>query len=307
MPYQTYYRLLNKVPTKKELWDDIYLRMIMRIIDDVGNLYGYRKMVFAIKRYFHTQPSESTIQRIMSAHGIKSKWRSHNRRKGSGKSAKPDQTAANRLDRDFLARYPLQKVSADVTDMKAASEAYHVCFVLDLYCNYPLGYAISDKNDTALVLAAFKASNFDENPPELLHTDRGSNFSSDETQAYLSNLGILWSQSRPGTPIDNASQESFNSEFKSIMEYFFGPAQSLEELIDQINYSLWFYKNKMVFERFDTLTVEMAYQKGLHSENPPIYPIKENKKIKRFKEKHYKPKQQPKQNSGKESVEDSAD
>ncbi|WP_156655830.1 DDE-type integrase/transposase/recombinase, partial [Lactobacillus ultunensis] len=59
--------------------------------------------------------------------------------------------------REFNASKPNEKWCTDITEVVAPGlpKAY-LCTVLDLYDRYPVGYAISKHNDTALVQSAYE-------------------------------------------------------------------------------------------------------------------------------------------------------
>ena len=70
---------------------------------------------------------------------------------------------------------------------------------------------ISDKNDTALVLTAFKTAFTVRNNPQgvTFHSDQGLQYSSYKFRKHLRDCGVIQSFSNPGTPYDNAVAESF--------------------------------------------------------------------------------------------------
>ncbi|WP_257996397.1 DDE-type integrase/transposase/recombinase, partial [Lactobacillus helveticus] len=72
------------------------------------------------------------------------------------KPSTPEETAGNLLKRDFNADKPNQKWCTDITEKKIPghNQKIFLCTVFDLYDRYPVGYALSRRNDIALVQAA---------------------------------------------------------------------------------------------------------------------------------------------------------
>ena len=66
-----------------------------------------------------------------------------------------------------------------------------------------MSYSLSEKADTKLVLEVLRNFNKNINDNTILHTDRGSQFTSSEYKKALENLGITHSMSRAGKCIDN--------------------------------------------------------------------------------------------------------
>ena len=66
----------------------------------------------------------------------------------------PETTAENKLNRDFYATAPNQKWATDVTEFKVPGESkkLFLSVIVDLYDRYPVAYAISNRNDNALVV-----------------------------------------------------------------------------------------------------------------------------------------------------------
>ncbi len=98
--------------------------------------------------------------------------------------------AENILNRKFSADIPQQKVLTDITEFKYGKDKkIYMCAALDLYDRSILSYSLSEKPDTKLVLEVLQNS-FSKtvNHNTILHTDRGSQFTSSEYKKTLENL-----------------------------------------------------------------------------------------------------------------------
>lgn len=106
----------------------------------------------------------------------------------------------NILNRKFSADIPQHKVLTDITEFKYGNnKKIYMCVILDLYDRSILSYSLSKKADTKLVLEVLQ-NRFNKRVghKRILHTDRGSPFTSLEYRKSLENLGIIHSMSRVG-------------------------------------------------------------------------------------------------------------
>lgn len=87
--------------------------------------------------------------------------------------------------------------------------------VLDLYGRHLLAYNLSLTETTAAEIQVFqRAFTRAGNVHPLIHTDRGSAYTSKAFNRYLDQFEVTRSMSRPGTPYDNAPMERWWNEFK---------------------------------------------------------------------------------------------
>lgn len=81
---------------------------------------------------------------------------------------------------------------------------------MDLYSRKIVGWAMSHRMKESLVIDALKMALFRHkiNASMLLHTDRGSQYASENFQQALQENGIMCSMSRKGNCWDNAAMEA---------------------------------------------------------------------------------------------------
>jgi len=92
----------------------------------------------------------------------------------------------------------------------------YLAVILDLYSRRVVGWAMSERIDRHLVLNALDMALKGRQPPHglLHHSDRGSQYASEDYQQLLGARGIQCSMSRKGNCWDNAVAESFFSSLK---------------------------------------------------------------------------------------------
>jgi len=88
--------------------------------------------------------------------------------------------------------------------------------VIDCYSRKIVGWAMDDSYKTPLIQKAIRmaAKNITPPPGAVFHSDRGSNYTSEEFAATLAELGIRQSVGRTGICYDNSLSESTNGAVK---------------------------------------------------------------------------------------------
>lgn len=122
-------------------------------------------------------------------------------------------TPPNLLARDFTAAAPDRVWAGDVTYLPTREGWLYLAVLLDLYSRRVVGWAMSERNDEALTLAALEMALDQRQPaPGLIHhSDRGTTYASGTYQDVLAQHGAVCSMSRKGDCWDNAVVESFFS------------------------------------------------------------------------------------------------
>jgi len=117
----------------------------------------------------------------------------------------------NLLKQDFTASRPNQKWLTDITYVPTQEGWLYLCVFIDLYSRSVIGWSLSDRLKSELVLDALTMALFRRKFPEgvIVHSDRGSQYCSNKYQALLLNNNLLCSMSSTGCCYDNAAMESF--------------------------------------------------------------------------------------------------
>lgn len=110
---------------------------------------------------------------------------------------------------------------SDVTFIKCFTGWLYLCVILDLYSRKVVSWKISLKNDSELIVDALNLAIISRNPSKglIFHTDRGSNYCSNDVRKLLANNKIRRSNSRKGNCWDNAVAESFFATLKREIEF----------------------------------------------------------------------------------------
>ena len=110
-----------------------------------------------------------------------------------------------------MADEPNTKWVTDITYIRTAEHWLYLCVVIDLHSGVVVGWSMSSRQDRQLVIQAVLMAIWQrqEKEPVILHSDRGTQFTSDEYQQFLRGHNVICSMSAVGSCADNAAAESF--------------------------------------------------------------------------------------------------
>lgn len=106
---------------------------------------------------------------------------------------------------------------ADITYIHTLRDGWcYLASVLDLHSKKVVGYSFSRTTTTDLVIKALENAYETQDPEEglILHTDLGSQYTSEEFAKFVQSKGMKQSFSRKGCPYDNTCIESFHAILK---------------------------------------------------------------------------------------------
>jgi putative transposase len=119
--------------------------------------------------------------------------------------------APNRLNRDFSAAAPNQKWVGDISYLWTDEGWVYLAVIIDLYSRAVIGWSLSNRMTRQLACDALRMALWRRGFPKgvLVHSDRGSQYCSNEYQQLLGDYHLICSMSRKGNCWDNAVAESF--------------------------------------------------------------------------------------------------
>ena len=278
-----YYKWLNSKPTEKQLEDERILAQIKEISALNNLLFGAMNMYYTLRNKYHFTCGHNRVYRIMCINDIKSSYRRTSIY--AYIKSTPEEIAENVLKRDFNTDKPNEKWCTDVTEIKvpATGEKLYISPVLDLYDRYPVGFAVSERNDIALADATLeRAHNAYPEATPLYHSDRGFQYTRSAFKTKLERYGMSQSMSRVSRCIDNGPCEGFQGIFKDILFILYPHIQSKEEMIQAIYGTLDYYRNEYPQKRYKGKTCGQVRQEALQKSEPVIYPIKQATRYIRF-------------------------
>jgi putative transposase len=210
-----YYRWVEggRVQNERAREDAMLKTRIKRIHKKSRETYGRPRMVMALQKEGY-DCGKDRVARLMREEGLlghqKKRYNPYSTDSNHGFSVAPN----------LLADYgpvsaPDQVWAADITYIRVEEGWVYLAAVLDLYSRKIVGWSMSRRIDTALTRTALRRAIKTRRAPQLHHSDRGSQYASDEYAKELKANGITPSMSRSGNPYDNATMESFFGTLKA--------------------------------------------------------------------------------------------
>jgi putative transposase len=174
--------------------------------------------------------------------------------------------APNVLNRSFEAPAPNRKWIADFTYVWTAEGWLYVAAVVDLFSRRVVGWSMSAAMTAQLVTDALVMAIWRRGKPDALlhHSDRGSQYTSEQFQRLMADHGVVCSMSRSGNVWDNAAMESFFSSLKTERTGRKTYRTRHEAKADVFDYIERFYNSKRRHSRIGYMSpMEFERQAGL--------------------------------------------
>ena len=148
----------------------------------------------------------------------------------------------NVLARGFEVAQPNTTWVTDITYIWTLQGWLYLAVVLDLFSRRVVGWSMSESLQCQLALDALKMALENRHPPRGLihHSDRGSQYASQQYQQLLTEHAIIGSMSRRGNCWDNAVAESFFATLKVELVYqaqWYSRAQARTAIFEYIELS----------------------------------------------------------------------
>lgn len=209
-----YYAWRLRAPGAREQANTRLLAQIRALHEAVREAYGADKTWRALRSQ-GVACGRHRVARLRRAHGIEARRMRRFRLAYAARNATPP--APNLLARHFHAPAPNRVWAGDITFIPTRRGWLYLAVLLDLYSRRVVGWAMSARRDSALVLDALGMALEHRQPrPGLVHhSDRGIQYTSGVYQARLRTVGLIPSMSRKGDCFDNAVVESFFSTLKN--------------------------------------------------------------------------------------------
>ncbi|MFC0277089.1 IS3 family transposase [Enterococcus devriesei] len=188
-----YYRKINPTPSKRANEQVLLDRRVLRVYHESGRVYGAGKIHYILAQNYsdYRKISMKCIQRSMRRQKIRSivikKFK-------AGKPAKKLlKNYQNLLKQDFSTTRLNQKWVADITYIHTLDDVWcYLSTIMDLHSRKIIGYHFDRNMTTVIVEKALEdaVSNRNVENGLILHTDLGSQYTSNEYEERLKELTI---------------------------------------------------------------------------------------------------------------------
>lgn len=213
IPRSTYYQSTDIVECSRVRENKELTEGIREIHAESKQRYGAPKIHFLLKQEGYLV-SLKRVQRLMKKAGMRAITQKKYRPQVSKHQV---EARDNLLNRDISTTTINEKWVADITYIHTLRDGWcYLASVLDLQTKKVVGYSFSRTMTTELVTKAFDNAFETQQPAEglVLHTDLGSQYSSEDFRNHVQSKGVKQSFSHKGCPYDNACIESFHAILK---------------------------------------------------------------------------------------------
>jgi putative transposase len=195
-----YYRWLKAEPSLRTQRSERIRSSIKQVYEESNQIYGSYKIADQLKKDDRLEAAcRNTVASAMREMGLKSRVA----KKFTPTTTVSDPSkipAPNILDQTFTAAAPNQKWVTDITYLPTQLGWVYLAVVLDLFSRKVVGWSVSESLATPLVSTTLRNAIEARRPDTkslLHHSDRGSQYTSDDYQQTLRTLNITCSMSRP--------------------------------------------------------------------------------------------------------------
>ena len=234
--------LINKdKPWKYQALANVMMEIIEE--DECNDTYGRERMHQALLLKNPKDidiPSERTVYRIMDELGIS--HRPKRKPNGITKADRKARKSDDLLKRNFKSDIPLTKTVTDITELKASDGKLYVSVIFDCFDLTALG--ISMDTNMKAPLCAETVDNAMKAYPGLkgaiIHSDRGSQYTSELYRKTLDKYGIVQSMNSDGGRChDNARCESMWARMKT--ELLYDRYDTEKMTVNELKVLIWRY------------------------------------------------------------------
>jgi len=157
-----------------------------------------------------------------------------------------EQTQYPNLTKNLLVLNPRTVYASDFTYIPFKGKFVYLATVIDIFSREIVGWQISTRHTASLVKSALlDALQRTGSSPEIIHSDQGSEYRSQEYQKFLAVNEIKPSMSSKSSPWQNGFQESFYGGFKEDL-WDTKHYQSLGELTEAIHQTINYYNKERI-------------------------------------------------------------
>jgi len=245
--YHQHLARLSHIAQRRHLGDEALLVHIGAVYAENRGAYGWPRIWRQLRRQ-GIRVGKLRVQRLMQQHGIQA--RGKRRFRVSTTDSRHDlPIAPNRLDRNFSVAAPNQAWVGDITYIATEEGWLFLAVVIDLFSRKVVGWSMRPDMHRDLVIDALSMAWLGRNPGKqtglIFHSDRGSQYASEDFRKVLEHCSITPSMSRKGNCWDNACAETLFGSLK--VERLHGRHfQTIRQAKDEIiAWLLWYNQTRM--------------------------------------------------------------
>lgn len=221
---------------------------VRRVWEENFGVYGARKVWLQLRRDGF-DVARCTVERLMRAMGLQGAVRGKHVKTTISNPAAP--CPEDRVNRHFEAARPNALWVADFTYVATWQGFVYVAFVIDVFARRIVGWRVSGRAETALVLDALDQALHARGPFReaglIHHSDRGVQYLSLKYTERLADAGVQPSVGSVGDSYDNALAETINGLYKTEVIRRRGPWKNMEAVeFATLDWVDWFNTRRLL-------------------------------------------------------------
>lgn len=166
--------------------------------------YGHKRLAL------HLRINKKRVLRVMKLFGLKP----YRRRTRKYRKTKDYSMIYPNLLLTTAPQYPNHIWASDFTPIPCKGKKLYLATVIDILTKEVAGFSVSTGHGVSLVINAFLSAIQQRPPPEISHSDQGSEYKSRICTSLVESFNTKVSMSRKASPWENGYQEAFYSQFK---------------------------------------------------------------------------------------------
>ena len=237
----------REIAQRRHLSDEAQLVHISAAYAENRGAYGWPR-IWRQLRAQGIHVGKQRVQRLMQKHGIQARGK-RRFRVATTDSRHDLPIAPNVLNRNFTVASPNQAWVGDFTYIATEEGWLFLAVVIDLFSRRVVGWSMRPDMQRDLVIDALEMAWYQRRPGEkaglIFHSDRGSQYASEDFSKLLKRCGITPSMSRKGDCWDNACSETLFGSLK--VERLHGQRfETIRQAKDEtIAWLLWYNQTRM--------------------------------------------------------------
>jgi transposase InsO family protein len=240
-----FYAWRTRRPSKRKAANEALEVAVRDVFKASEETYGSPRIARELRSLGETC-SENRVARLMQAAGLRASAPRRFVVTTDSRHGLP--IAENILNREFRVDAPNVAWVSDITYIWTAQGWLYLAIVIDLYSRRVIGWSLNNHMRAEIVVKALKMGVGNRSGQDLrglvFHSDRGSQFASEEFRSELAQHSMTQSMSRKGNCWDNAPAESFIATLKTELIYRKRYLNADQARMDIFRYIEIFYNRK---------------------------------------------------------------
>lgn len=255
---QAYYMQLQNLD-EKQVIEKIVLQLAEKEVSKFNNI-GIDKLYYSISPVLRSQGlkyGRDKFRKLMQEVTFRKKQK--NRRKVVYIGKHKEEEKYNNLIKGAELKESNQIWQIDITQLKYKGLNMYMTAIIEAKSRKLISHVISTATTSRETSIKALEKGLLYGKPRIIHSDRGTQFTSDEWKDILSKLSIERSYSRAGTPTENGKIERLFSTLKTELEMKKIKADSIEDYLEEIDAIVNKYNSERVHQSLNFRTPDSVF------------------------------------------------